>query len=307
MYNEEQKNRYISYIDSRYSDYYVNNTISLFRKTEPVETLFERDASCFSHEQIANMYSLFSYSDEFIYSSVNSRLQAYCDWCNENNLVPDGCNHYREFRFNDFHNYVDQLLEKKKYITREELNELLKQIVNPRDKFVILGIFEFGKSEHFIDLFEMRLSDIDEKNLTVSLASDRVVRVTRMFVDIAKEADEEEIYHFPTSEKTKRMTPSTYIFKKVKTNNVQSDDDKRYNKMIAQIIKSSMDYCGGYVGINAASLAISGQIERIRKRAEEMGIPKEDYVVYHFDDLRKQYILSPNIPKVYLKKYGAYL
>lgn len=307
MYNQEQKERYIEDINDKYAPEYLTNIRSLFNKTERVEKIFSKDVGEFSRENISNLYSFITYSDEYIYSNVNSRLSAYCEWCISQSLVADGCNHYREFVFSDFATYVDKSLEKRKFLNKRQFYELLEDVVNYRDKFLMLAIYELGKSEHYEEIMSMKLEDIDEEKLEVKLCTGRIAKVTQKFIDVAKAAVAEESYFFIISEISRKYTPSEYIFKRVSGGVSDKSDKNIDNKLIAKIIKANVDLHGRYIGISAASLAVSGQLEMIRENAKKLEISNEDYIIGHFDELRKQYNMSPNSARTFLKKYGAYL
>ena len=311
MYNDSQKKRYLEYSRSHYSEEYVINLTSLFKKTEQFEEMFGKDVSLFSREDISNMYAFIRYSDQYTYSNTNSRLSAYCSWCVDNLLVPDGCNHFKEFVFEDFARYINKRLERKKYITREELYDFIKNMDNPRDKFIFLCLFEFGKSENFSDILLMKIEDIDSKANQVRLNSGKVVHISNDLISIAYDANEEDKYYFPISGQTRSYNPSPYIVKTVNTrgsNSLLTDDlEARGIKFIARVIASNIQLLDEYKGINAASLEVSGQIEMINKRSRELGISVRDYIANNFDELRAQYNLTPDIPNVYYNKYKAYL
>lgn len=306
MYNEERKERYLKYAIDVYSDDNVRNIRSLFNKTESVEKLFNKDVAEFSYIEISNMYSLFSYADEYTYSNINSKLTAYCEWANANNLVPDGCNHYREFVMEDLRKYVNKWLESQRYLTCADLRKFVSEINNPRDQFLIVCLFEIGKSEHFADIMSMKIDDIDEQSNTVILYSGRRARVSNYLIEIAKQANEEMRYYFPRSEKTKPLEPSPFIFKKI-VGTVGSNDPMTVNKLCAKIVRNCVEACGMYNGINTSSIAVSGQLEMIRRRAKELGIDKRTYIIDHFKELQTQYEMKPNNALTFYNKYRAYL
>ena len=309
MYNKAQKARYLQDIEGKYAEDYILNLKSLFNKTEKFEEMFEKDVSLFSREDISNMYSIFKYSSAYTYSNTNSRLSAYCSWCNEQMLVPDGCNHFMEINFSDFAKYINMRLEKKKYISREELLEIVKNIENPRDSFLLMCLFEFGKSENYMDIYRMKIDDIDTQSKTVKLYSGKVVKLSDELIHIAHDADVEEYYYFTITSKTRKYLPSDYIFKLINTgkSSVVEEDGVTGIKMTARIMKNISELFKEYKGINAASVAVSGQIDMIHRRSKELGIEPETYVKTHFDELQAQYYLTPDNQTNYWKKYKAYI
>lgn len=308
MYNKDRKIRYLNEIEKEHSDEYVTNYESLFNKTEKYEEMFGKDVCDFSREDIGNMYSLIGYSDSYTYSNVNSRLSTYTIWCMRESLVTDGCNHFQEVVFSDFDKYINRRLEGAKFLTREQALSFCRNIQNPRDAFVILCLFEFGKSQNYDDIFLMKPEDIDVNNHTIKLNSGRVVKVSSELINVAFEAFEEEKYYFVISGQTRNFVDNGYIFKNIKINKDPSGDSvNKGNKAISRIIKNYLDLLGENRKISAASLAISGQMDMIARRSAELNISKKDYIYNYFDEIGQQYIMSPGTPFLYYTKYQAYL
>lgn len=304
---KNKKKRYLDACITEYSPDYTSNLRSLFNKTEPVEQMFGKDISEFSTREISDFYALSGFSNEYVYSNTNSRLSAYCEWCCKQLLVTDGLNHFREFTMKDFSNYVNQRLEKNKYLSKEEFYKLVDELANPRDQFLLLCLFEIGKSPHFDDIFKMELKDIDQEKGTVALKSGRTVKISKKLINKAIEADECLSYFLVVSQRTRPLVPSEYIFKKAPNANDNSNDASQSNKLVTKILRTMASNYGIYNAINATSIAVSGQIAMITRRAEELGIAKDEYVKTHFDELQAQYYMSPNSATMYLRKYGAYL
>ncbi len=307
MYNEAQKERYLRIVDSEYSKEYHANLKSLFNTCSPMEELYGKDLSLFSHEEINGLYMHIRYADVWTYSNANGRLSGYTAWCCSQNLVYDGCNHFTEFQLSDFEQYINKRLESMRYLTTDAVYSFVDEIENPRDKFLVLAIFEIGKSTNFQDIYQMRLSDIDPETLKVKLTSGKTVSISFKLYSIACEADSLEEYYAEGSSKPKKFVPSEYIFKKVNTLTSDSSDMTQWNKITARLIKTMVDRYGLYKGVNTTSLAISGQLEMVRKIARDHGCSKQKAIFEYFDLLREQYYMSPDDPARFYKKYKAYL
>lgn len=312
MFNESQKQRFLEYASGKYSTDNITNIISLFNKVESYERKLDKDVSCFNREDISNMYSMFRYSSPYVYSSVNSKLNAYTEWCASQLLIPDGCNHFKEFVFTDLEKYVNERIQRNRYLNIEEFDVFVERTANPRDQFLLLCLWEIGKSENFAEIFQMKLEDIDEEAGTVQLVTGRTAKVSKRLINKAKEADETLLYYQGLNNDIERkLAPGEYIFKRVRSSLNPSDPEKiafQNIKMVARIVKNLVDKNGVNKGINAATIALSGQIYMIRKRSAELGISKRDYIMNYFDELHEQYgVLIPDNPHRYYKKNEAYL
>lgn len=307
MYNEEQKRRYMDFCQGNYSDDYITSLISIFNKSAEFEQLFNKDICEFSRENISDYYAYIRYSDEYVYSSVNSRLKNYAEWCISENLVPDGCNHFAEFTLLDFGRYINVRLEAQKYMSDEEYERICGTIANKRDEFLFRCLYEFGKSENYCEILELKLEDIDMASRKAFLPTGRVVTLSERLVIVARIANDELEYFTPN--KTKRMDRVPTIFKKVRGYSGTGEEvaPDFGNKLVARVVKSIVSTGGGYHGINPASVAMSGQMSMIRRRSRELGIAPRDYVLKYFSELQEQYNLTPNDPRKFLKKYEPYL
>lgn len=310
LYNADQKERYLSEVKDNYAADVIINIRSVFNRTGPYEEALGKDICNFSREEISNVYSLLMYSSKYVYSSVNSRLKAYVEWCLSQMLVNDGCNHFQEFTLLDFERYINRRVMANKYVSKAVYRRFLDEIPNPRDKFLVMCLYEFGKSPNFEDIFGMKIGDIDKEKGVINLRSGRVVKVSKELIDTAVEANNDPRYLMPGREVYRHLLDSPYIFKRAKTSGdeIENVDNNNQNvKFVARLIKNLVEHCDENRGINASSIAESGQFDWIHRRSRELDITEKEYILDHFDDLTSQYMTSPNKPKSYWSKYEAYL
>lgn len=309
MYNSDRKERYLEYASQKYTPDYCVNIRSVFNMAENDEVVLDKDLADFSREDISNLYATHMYGDKYTYASINSRLSSYCQWCLENSLVRDGCNHFLEFTITDLERYVNVRINKNKYLTRKEFYELVKQLQNSRDQFILTCLFEFGKSDQFSDILTLKISDIDKEKGVAHLPSGKTVKVSKILIGYAEMANETYTYEMIPSGIPKPMDrESEYIFKKVASNRTTDDPaSKVATKMMTRLMKSIVDIYGINSGINASAIAMSGLFEMVRDRSKELGLSYKDYVMTHFDEMQEQYNLSPNNSSSWFKKFGPYL
>ena len=303
--NEDRKLAFIKTLEGKHSDDYISTIYSVFNKAEPFEEMYGKDLCDFNHEEISAMYFTFGYATPEIYNTFNSNAKKYVAWCDEQMLIKDYVNHFTEFGLSDFRKYVDQRLEAKKYLTYDEFEGLVGGIVNARDQFLFRCLYEFGKSNNYVEIMNMRMRDIDIKECKINLCTGRVVSVSRRLVNTAIEADAELTYYLRLSLLERTLQPSEFIFKTL--GGTRDSIDHNATKFISRIIKLNMDDLGGFDKISSTTIAVSGQFNMIRRRSSELGISKKDYVFDYFDELRHQYIMTPNTPRMFYKKYEAYL
>ena len=306
MYNEERKIAFLKYLDGKHSDDYLICMNSLFNKTEKFEAMFGKDLCDFNHNDISTMYSMFHYSSPLIYNTFNCNAKVYVTWCDEHMYIKDFINHFSEFGLADYEKFIDVRLEAKRYLEKDEFYDLVETLPNVRDKFLLMSLFEFGKSKNYVEITNLRLEDIDIKKQKAKLCTGRVVNVTRKFIEIAIETNQELTYYFLVSGVERQLEDSGYLFKTIKGNNREIINSNAI-KFISRVIKNNLDAVGGYERISPASIALSGQFDMIARRSSELNISKKDYIFNHFDELRNQYIMTPNVPRTFYQKYEAYL
>ena len=306
MYNESRKIEFLRSIDGKHSDDYVSCMNSLFNKSEKFEKMFDKDLCDFNHEEIATMYSMFGYSDIMIYNTFNCNAKKYVEWCDQHMLIEDFINHFSEFGMADYRKYVDTRLQGKKYLSEEEFEKMVNALPNVRDQFLFRCLYEFGKSKNYVEITNMRIGDIDQKNLKANLCTGRTVSVSRAFVNTAIQADEEMKYYFVVSSNERKLEESEFIFKVLRGYTRNALNTNAIN-FISRIFKKNLDAIGGYDKISPQSIALSGQFNMIRKLSDEYKIDPKFVVFDHFDELRKQYIMTPNTSKAFYDKYQTYL
>jgi len=303
MYNKECKERYLQLLAADVDKKVIDTTRSQFLSAEYSEMEFQKDLCNFSIYEIRQMYSVATYNSPNTFRAVNSTFRKYTQWCIENNLVDDGVNHYLEIRNADFAAFINKKFQSMRFLTREEFYALIEQFPCLRDRFAAACIFEFGKSRNYSDITEMEISDIDEIDLTVNLDSGRTVSISKEFVNLAYNANEEKVYDFNSVKRTAIYIPSSKIFKKTRDTTSSSDA-----KFISHLIKVNLDVAGGYMDISAESISLSGQFEMIRSRSRELGLGYKDYLKNYYSEVQYQYNLGKSTPySVYYRNFKDYL
>ena len=306
MYNEDQKIRYIEAVSDRFSEKNLENIISAFNKVEPIETRLGKDCCNFSTYEIQNCFAMTSYKNKYTLNVFHSNLKNYATWCNENFLIDDGINHYMEFSFSDFQMFIDKRFESKRYVTRKELLNLIRNVVNPRDQFIIISLFEFGKTDGYSDIVNIKLSDIDQDNLTANLYTGRTVNVSKELIYIAIEADKEtQLYPYNGVNFSRTMIYKYNLDKIVKF--YREINPNTIVKTISTIVKKNIISLGGYEGISSDTIVNSGQMEMIRRRSKELDISYENYVNNYYAELQNQYGAVPKSSKLLFDKVKDYL
>ena len=192
-------------------------------------------------------------------------------------------------------------------VDRETVLRWVDELPNPKDQFIILSLFEYGKSKDFKDTVYASNSDVDEESKTLKL-SDRTVTISDNLLSIIEDCHKEDTYYSISGKGTKKMplVDYGYIVKSYPNQNMGlSEFQKGRNIYIA--CQRIFDYLGVGQYMSPNALAESGKLYMIKEKAKEKSITPIQYLYSEeIKDVECQYGCKM-VRSVYAKKYGEYL
>lgn len=138
MYNSEQKERYLRRQNSRYFVLIKK----VLESAEPYEEELDLDCSAFNTKDIIGMYKRMNIASLDSINNKNSVFKKYTDWCLSENMVADGINHYDELNYEHMAKCVNKANASKKYLTREDVYNIIDDLQNPLEKVLVLAAYE---------------------------------------------------------------------------------------------------------------------------------------------------------------------
>lgn len=303
-YNEELKKRYLYEKEKRLS--VSSNYIDVqFRKASETEYELNKDLSNWTVYEIIEYYKLLNISTFESLLCLNSTFSQYTQFCLENNLVKDNQNHYLECNKEILLGCINKAILDKKIVDRDIVLKWLNELPNPKDQFILLGLFEFGKSKDFKDIVYAKASDVDGNTLKLS---DRTVEISQRLVEIIKSCLREDVYFSMTGKGIKEMplVDYGYIVKSYPNQNIDlSDFQKGRNIYIS--CQRIFSYLGIGEWMSPNAISESGRLYMIKERAKEKNMSPIKYIYSDYiKEVETQF--GSNITKsVYVKKYGEYL
>lgn len=304
-YNKELKERYL--VEKEKSLSITSNYIDVqFRKASETEYELDKDISNWTVYEIIEYYKLLNLTSFESLLCLNSIFSQYTQFCLENSLVRDNQNHYLECT-ELLSGCLNKAIIDKKIIDRNTVLGWVDELPNPKDQFILLSLFEYGKSKDFKDIVYATSKNLDVDNNTLKL-NDRTVYVSDKLIDIIQDCTTEDTYYSISGKGVKKMplVDYGYIVKSYPNQNMGlSEFQKGRNIYIA--CQRIFDYLGIGEWMNPNAISEAGKLYMIHERARELNITPTQYVYSeNINEVAKQYGCSI-VRSVYIKKYGEYL
>lgn len=291
MYNEELKRKYIEMKEKEVvlSKSYLS---TMFARTTKFEIDLQKDVCNFSFYEIENFYKMIGYSSLPKLNTMNSQLSMYTKWCITEGLVEDGQNHFEEFSSMMLKDYLCKAKIEMKIVDRKTILSWCDKLQNPRDRFIILALFEYGKSKNYIDIVDAKAENIHGHLL--ELPSGRTVLLSDKLLKVAEDSS--------NATQAKTFTGDIYnlvddgtIIKHYNRNRDYQNTDNTYRKgrrLYMQLTKI-LNYLDADI-ISANDIVNSGILFFVLNESKKMGIKPMDY--FHQEnmlDACNQYGINP--------------
>ena len=304
-YNEELKKRYLH--EKEIHSITVNYIDVQFRKVSLMEYELNKDVSNWTVYEIIEYYKILSLTSFEGLLCLNSIFSQYCQFCLENSLVKDNQNHFLECSKEILVSCVNKAILEKKIISRKTILKWIDELPNPKDQFILLSLFEYGKSKDYKDIVNVKFNDLNESKNELKLLN-RTVQISNKLINIINDSNQEDTYYSISGKGTKTMPLLDYgfIVKSYPNQNMSlSDFQKGRNIYIA--CQRMFEYLGVGSYMSPNSVVESGKLHMICKRAKELNIESKRYLYSEYiKEVEMQFDCSI-VRSVYEKKYKEYL
>ena len=192
MFNEEIKRKYIEDNKDRNLNLERQCTI-LFNRCEPIEVKLNKDICTFSTTEIIEC--LKSFNSVSLESLMNARSQykIYTDWCIVRHiLVKDYQNHFKEINDEMLRQCLNDFLKNKSIVTRDYIiNKCENDLLNPAERFILLGLFEgIGSGKISYKDFEGLTMECFNEDTGKLQIGERLISYSQKLYEYAKAASE---------------------------------------------------------------------------------------------------------------------
>lgn len=304
-YNEHFKK---NYLQEKEKHIVSSNYIDVqFRKSSNMEFQLDKDICNWNICEIVKYYKSLNITSFEILICLNSIFSQYCQFCIEQNLTDNNQNYFLGCTRELLLNCINKEILDKKIIVKETILKWVDELPNPKDQFILLSLFEFGKSKDFKDIVNAKPQDLDKQNKRLKLL-DRDVYISSKLIDIIDDCNKENYYYSITGKGVKIMPliDYGYIVKSYPNQNINlSDFQKGRNIYIA--CQRIFDYLGVGEYMSPNSIVESGKLYMIKERAKQLGITSIQYL-YSENIKEVEMQFGCTITKsIYSKKYDEYM
>ena len=305
FYNSELK---IQYIEEKSKEVIISNNYleCQFNKTCKFEEELNKDLSNFTVYEIVEYYKMLNISSFDTLFVMNSQFSMYTQWCLQKSLVKDNQNHFLEMTLEHLKDCLNKALVNMKIVTRETILNWTDQLPNPKDQFVLLGLFEGLKGKDFCELSKLRPENI--KGNIATLCTGREIKLSDRLLKIISDCIVEDKYYSISGNGTKVMPLVDKGFVIKDYPNARGDvSDFQLGRKIYNSITRILNYFDVLNFMTANSIAESGKLHMIKERAKELSLSCKDYIYSkHIEEVEKKFN-SKIVRSIFWLKYEDYL
>lgn len=218
MYNSEYKEAFLK--ASEHAEETKNQYKVYFKKTEPFEAQKGKDLFDMDFDMLEELFYWVQRKTERSAVNFFNTIKNYITWAKDNGYGESPLNPIIDTINTEF---VSKYLYKEgiKYYSRKDLFKYFENIINERDKALVLALFEGISGNKFSEIINLRREDLTEKDgkYYASLLSDEV-DLTHRQLEISEELYNMLIEAYSAQEykntngRANRIVDGEYIFRK---------------------------------------------------------------------------------------------
>ena len=274
----------------------------IFKAANEYEQKFDKDLALFNEEEaLEYLTGIKSISSSTLcgYASV---IKAYADLYVQ--YHPTESNKWGNLRSSQIKTCAIPNAIQEKYVTEEQLEQTLRNVPNPCDKFLVRAFYEGLRGDYHEDVWKAELRDIkenpsatgdDDAYLMMAPSDGRVLRISKKLYQYARESDKELVYSPMDSTKELNLNGKCPYIYKCRNNTEDWDDERKSKARISRrltVLKKKL----GVEWLSAPRLAISGMVVAIKKLAQKKGISELEVLeVPEFRYIRTQYNITSSV------------
>jgi hypothetical protein len=296
LYNEELKNRFL---ESYYKNAATQKTYRyVLSKATATEEKKNKDLCNFNYEELDNLFYSFSTRSLQSIQQHVAIITRYIEFAIDEGYNPTKINIvdlFHTFSGVNLEKYVNKIALNKKYVDKDELEEIINLCFNAQDAVIFDLIPQGIKGEDCEELINLRGQDCNfetnELLLTKNNGEQRIITVSSRSMGLIQDALDQELYIKNNGEETSarannyKINKTEYVLRPASKDN--TDKIKSFN-IISRI--NRMKTIFGNPFITVTNLWVAGMIMMGKELKQEKGeLTKEDYI-----NINKRFAYNPD-------------
>jgi hypothetical protein len=299
------------------SDGYVENTKVLFRRMGQWEIELNKDLYNFTQSEIEDLLFEMKIATKGDVNRIGSSLKKYLLLARSKKLGNMSLDIVNFFSDANLEKFVWKNKRSGRVINKKQLDDIVKNTINPRDKLFTRMSWMGSFSKNFKEFIELRKKDIDFENKTITTNTKIFENVPDEIMFLIEETiDENEYYSISINkdkERSERVNPliqNDYIFRPVDSRRNQHDymTADAFRRLGCALKKW---YIEDYPEISMYNIYRSGMLWKFKKYLKEnniiLGEDKPERQIF----LDFKNVLYPEFPessyKSFLQDYKEYV
>lgn len=262
LYNESLKTSFIDLYASKYGERHCK---FLFKNTAGMERVLEKDVCNFILEEIISLLkSLRSTSEQSLRIKV-SIYRTYTSYCIEHGMSKDGQNHFNEIDSQIIMGCIDKTKAQNRLLTNRDFMNIINDIPNARDQFILMAIYEGVCKKTAAALSEIQNHDLIGNNRIRT--GRELVSVSEKLYSIAENAALTDTY-YKGDGRTMKLCESSYLIKPTYFPNKPPKEKLDSRVIYRKLDNLSIAYKAPLTFVN---VRLSGFMNKFTEIAEEQG------------------------------------
>lgn len=271
MYNSDIKEKFIADMDCRDLSPYKNTMQQIFILSEGMELEKGKDLAEFVHAEFIQFFKKLNIKTVATARRriwlMNKYISWYSEKINKRIVAPT----YTA-------NEIKDILEEKyswTYLRQNRVEDICLNLLPPSTGFLLYAVYMGAGGQSLEEVTAIRLSDMDEKDLKLTLYMydeegnrkySRDITIDNIFIDIAKKADQENCYYDEGGKILGYLENSPYILKRREgsvENNINELIKSKYKMCRDKIIAANKK--SGIKKVSVATFRYSGIINYLKQ------------------------------------------
>lgn len=233
-YNEEAKAEFIKdYMRSRIVA--ATSLSGLFNKTSLFERVLDKDCSKFTKDEIIDMYKQFGAKSVNVLGNYNVYLKSYTAYILYTQQS-DNKNSYENVSKEDLKQCIDPDIQKKIYITREQLDDIENELLNYTDKAIVEALWHGISGKSMRDITSLNANMLSDDKRSLIFPDGRILHITKNLSEYLQKAfNEVEYLCYGSTLRVDHMIGQGNLYKERSNAYASVSDDVRFRWIYRKI------------------------------------------------------------------------